>query len=538
MQTKAITTAHQTTVLVLLVAFFLLFGPFINVYANECVVCHVSSVAHLNKQHQFAQQTCVACHHGDESASSESVAHKGLITSPGNLSNAEQICAICHPKHVRGVTKGPMHTGKHIVRTTREILQPDFQHQSGSFQQLGHGLADSMLRKQCASCHLGHERKRQQPDAVTDRGGGCLACHLNALPGNLHPILTRKVEDARCFGCHSRSGRISMSYAGLAEVDTIAAAYEPVSLAKLPDGRLVQRMNPDIHHQAGMACIDCHTGSGLMNLNTGKTTNRVDISCSDCHANNNARLTIDNWPQQHQSMLKHIPFEASNNQGFLQTSSGTPLIHIDTSKDTLLLYPKLGGTPKPIPTAKHTHLPRFNEHEKLSCDSCHAQWIPTCLGCHMHYDEEGKQWDYAEQQFTPGVWHEQRWNTGSGPTTLGKTDENSVDVFLPGMIMTLDHPDLDNSRFIRRFAPISPHTTGSARTCAACHHSSTTLGLGKGKLQDTKGQIRFDPEMEKLVDGLPADAWTDLHQQNFNESSYPRPFTNHEIEQIYRALPH
>lgn len=140
------------------------------------------------------------------------------------------------------------------------------------------------------------------------------------------------------------------------------------------------------------------------------------------------------------------------------------------------------------------------------------------------------------QEFTSGAWHERRWDSGTGPATLGKQDVDNIDVFMPGMIMSLDHPDLEETRFIRRFARISPHTTGPGRSCENCHRSSTALGLGKGSLYETNGKLEFDPKMESLIDGLSADAWTSLENPAvISEEYYPRPFTAHEIEKIYKA---
>ncbi|MCW8964386.1 MAG: hypothetical protein OQL16_11375 [Gammaproteobacteria bacterium] len=430
-----------------------------------------------------------------------------------------------------------MHTGRNIVRTTRQVLEPDtHQGSGGSFQTLGQGIADSMMRKLCASCHLGHDRKPHQTDAVKDRGGGCLACHLNTLPDDKHPALIRKVEDGRCFGCHSRSGRISLSYAGLAEVDSKATVVPSGKHARLADGRLLHREIPDVHHKAGMACIDCHTGTGLMGLNSTEKTHGIDIRCNDCHANSNPRLAVAAWPEQYKFMLERIPYKPDAGQSFLQTSSGTPLVHIEGRADGLLLHPKLGGKPIRIPQLGESHMPLSAEHKTLSCDSCHAGWVPTCLGCHMSYDEKGKQWDHTLQRFSTGAWRERRWGSGAGAAALGKLDADTIGVFLPGMIMSLDHPDLDGTRFIRRFAAISPHTTGAARTCKSCHQSSTALGLGKGRLGYKGNVLEFQAEMAPLVDGLPADAWTSLDQSvPASEQAYPRPFTAPEIERLYRA---
>ena len=460
----------------------------------------------------------------------------GMITSPGNLSDAEKTCGNCHPDQAAGVMKSVMHTGKNIVTTTRAVIEPGQHFEHNDFQHLGHGIADSMLRKLCSSCHLGQKRSGKQPDAVKDRGGGCLACHLNDLPDDQHPVLTRKVEDGRCFGCHSRSGRIALNYAGLAEVQPETAKAAPMNHARLADGRTVVRTAADIHHQAGMACIDCHTGTGLMNLHAGNTSSGPDISCNDCHANSRTRLSRSTWPGQYATQLSRVPFQTKPEQEFLQTKNGTPLTHIQITGNQLLLYPRLGGAPLAIPQAKHQGIESFAQHEKLTCNSCHTRWIPTCLGCHMHYDPDGKQWDHSAQQFTSGTWHERRWQIRTGPATLGKRDAQTIDVFLPGMIMTLAHPDLDTTRFIRRFAPIAPHTTGHSVNCVDCHQSSTAVGLGSGRLQHTNGKLDFTPAMPNLADELPADAWTGLQGKQTETNIYPRPFTATEIKQLYEAV--
>lgn len=524
-------------ILVVLAIGVVLPGLFNNTHAAQCVACHTSSGHELNEKHRFENQSCVACHLGNETSADKTSAHIGLITSPGNMSNVDKTCAGCHPNHATGIVSGVMHTGKNIVRTTRQVLERDMHQGPGdSFQTLGQGIADSMMRKLCASCHLGHPRQSRQPDAVKDRGGGCLACHLNTLPGDQHPTLTRKVEDGRCFGCHSRSGRISLSYAGLSEVDPDTDITRPGEFGRLADGRLLRRHIPDVHHKAGMSCIDCHTGTGLMGLNSAGKTHSIDISCKDCHANDSPRLTMVAWPEQYKFMLEQIPYRTGTGQLFYQTSSGTPLVHIEGGADGLVLHPKLGGEPIRIPQLGRTHIPLSAEHKRLSCDSCHAGWVPTCLGCHMSYEEEGEQWDHTLQEFSPGVWHERRWGSDAGAATLGKLDADTIDVFLPGMIMSLDHPDLDGTRFIRRFAAISPHTTGPARTCKSCHQSSTALGLGKGKLGYKAGVLEFQAEMPPLVDGLPTDAWTSLDKPiPVSGQAYPRPFTAQEIEQLYRV---
>ncbi|MGD2118486.1 MAG: hypothetical protein PVG66_09015 [Chromatiales bacterium] len=457
-----------------------------------------------------------------------------MFARPGELANAEKTCGRCHTRHVQAVRNSRMHTGAGIVSKTRQRLEPQQAHEDpASFQTLGHSLADSLLRKLCASCHLGQDSNRQI-DAVQRRGGGCLACHLENTESG-HARISARVSDANCFGCHSRSGRISLNYAGLAEVDDSNLAEHSTGHARLSDGRLVHKQSADVHHQAGMSCIDCHTGSGLMNLE--QHNGGVDIACNDCHANRQARLTPQTWPAQYRSMLKRIPFEVPADSVFLQTQNGTPLWHIEVRDGQPLLHPKLGGQEIPIPQLAEQHIPLPGEHQRLNCDSCHATWAPLCLGCHMQYDKNRPQWDHQSQAVMPGHWREQRWDLDAGAPVLGLLDQHRIGVFIPGMIMSLDHPSLGETKFLRNFAAISPHTTGAARSCEACHASAWVLGLGGGRLTQGPEGMVFEPEQTSLPDGLPADAWTNLDSKNAAETSnYPRPFNRQEIEKIVRAL--
>lgn len=508
--------------------------------ATTCVECHQAAVRGIADGHRFAERPCARCHRGDESAPEIAQAHAGLIAFPGDLSNAEEICGGCHVVQVRGVAGSDMHTGTGMVRVTRESLGTETDSAiAPTLQRLGDGVADSLLRKLCASCHLGQPKELHHLDPVHDRGGGCLACHVNAYPADAHPSLSVRVEDSRCFGCHSRSGRISLNYAGLAEVDPLPAttAQGAQEVLQLPDGRRVKRRTPDIHHGAGLACVDCHTGAGLMGLAKSRTAKNTDIACADCHDNRRPRVTRSNWPATHRAMLGRIPFEATPDQRFLTTASGTPLWHIELTADgQVLLHRKLGGAPLAIPQVNSTHRPLSDAHATLSCDACHATWAPQCYGCHLGYEPSGEQWDHAEHGVTPGAWQELRWDIRNAPPPLGRRGDGTVDVFIPGMIMTVAHPAWLEDRFVRRFAPLSPHTTGSARQCTDCHASPAALGLGTGQLIATAAGWRFEPAHPPLADGLAADAWTALGRPApLPGVDGSRPFAHEEIDRLLEA---
>ena len=155
----------------------------------------------------------------------------------------------------------------------------------------------------------------------------------------------------------------------------------------------------------------------------------------------------------------------------------------------------------------------------------------------MEYDETGEQWDHVTQQMTPGRWSDRMWGVRNTLPALGVNAEDRVDVFVPGMIMTVAHPEWDDEKFIRMFAPLSPHTSGKSRSCESCHRSSEALGLGRGEISMADGEIRFEPEADILGDGLPADAWTNIGNTLGGRAPFPgqRPLNDVEMKRVLEA---
>lgn len=351
----------------------------------------------------------------------------------------------------------------------------------------------------------------------------CLACHLESPDQGTHPQLTAKVGDQHCFGCHSRSSRISLSYAGLAEVEERAIKTGDMSgnlsgglsgdwaaLGRLPDGRLVERREADVHHRAGLACIDCHTKKEMMGSGEGlyHQAQALDIQCTDCHLNRERRLRRSQLPTE---TAKRVPFPTGPDSEFLATRKHrTPLWHIEVRGEALLLHRKVSGGLVSIPLYSRESHPLEREHARLACSACHSRWAPRCYGCHLRYESDGHQWDHAAQRVTPGRWREQRWGIRNGLPALGVDAAGSIVPFVPGMILSASHPDWPAPKFKRLFASIAPHTAGKARSCASCHESAEALGLGRGRLGKENDGWRFYSSEIRLGDGLPADAWTGL----------------------------
>ena len=155
----------------------------------------------------------------------------------------------------------------------------------------------------------------------------------------------------------------------------------------------------------------------------------------------------------------------------------------------------------------------------------------------MEYAADGEQWDHVERALTPGRWSDERWQVRNALPALGVNDSNQIELFVPGMIMTVTHPDLEDDHFVRMFAPLSPHTSGTSRSCESCHRSSEALGLGQGKLTQTDGEIRFEPADNLLRDGLPSDAWTNADNSLGGRAptAGQRPLNKAEMEAILDA---
>lgn len=113
-------------------------------------------------------------------------------------------------------------------------------------------------------------------------------------------------------------------------------------------------------------------------------------------------------------------------------------------------------------------------HERLSCSSCHAAWVPTCDSCHTSYSASGSWWDFGAGRETPGGWTEKSGPFAAAPPLLGARADGKIVPAQYGMVLTIDATAAGGAKTSRRLlAPAEPHTTGKkARTCESCHRAS------------------------------------------------------------------
>ena len=550
-----------------------------------CLACH-GNVTGLAGSHAPAKIGCASCHAGDAKATDKDLAHAGMVLVPGNLADAGKTCgqAGCHAAIVPRVERSIMTTMAGVIAVDRAALgEPD---PPGAplphAQRLGHGVADSHLRELCVGCHLGQAKTEWGPIGQESQGGGCNACHLEygseaasaiatyvkiprarrtEIP-SAHPTLTLNPRNDHCFGCHSRSGRIALSYEGWNElratVGDNAAPDRPGTVPnssratrQLDDGRHVEKVVADVHHERGMECIDCHTANELMGAGAevARKSQQQRVGCEDCHAASLFSVAPEFVDAESRLLHRLRGWTLAQGQRMGTTRDGEPLVNVvvEPGKGARLLRKRTGEALPLKPPA--TVCTENKGHQRLSCTSCHTAWAPRCSTCHTSFDPAGEGFDHAAQAWVKGTWNETAGPFEAVPPTLGVLADgkarSAIDTFVPGMVMTFDRnreagkpPEVIHRRL---YAKLSSHTVRrEARACASCHSDPVALGLGNGKLRYVvtggSGRWQFTAEKKPSAhDGLPEDAWTGFLRTRTGMVSTregARPFSTEEQRRI------
>lgn len=155
--------------------------------------------------------------------------------SPAKVEAAgEARCVTCH-KGADGVLKGPMAT------RTREL----------AFARRAFGAeGDRFFTESCGGCHV----------------TSCADCH------GFGPHLKGKPTNEACLRCH-KTYSAGWEFEGRAPRED-HARYRRGAVSQ---GEPFLRMLPDVHHERGLGCVDCHT---MKSLQEGK---RAAKGCRDCH---------------------------------------------------------------------------------------------------------------------------------------------------------------------------------------------------------------------------------------------------------------
>jgi hypothetical protein len=583
---------------------------------ERCLTCHWG-IEDLSASHPNSVFGCVSCHGGNGGALTVKSAHLGLRggRNPARLDLAFVSCGsnrsgvgTCHSEREHpflnradNVPRSLMATNAGIINILRFQwgLEPDSRPRFGikavsdgqtalqpippEFDSQGRlNLADSHFRKFCASCHLWSAGPRQSMGRLQ----GCPACHAPyGKGGNYeggdptinrdetgHPkthTITNLIPDERCRACHNRSARVGLSYHGQMESAQYGTPFVRGGLndETISDSRHVLNLVPDIHHEKGLACIDCHTGQETMGDGKvyGHMEDQLEIRCEDCHGTHTtppSTMVVKKDDHLVQALTRSSPFvKPPDGSIILKTSKGRPLTHVRRTEEGYVLTGKLTGKQHPVTviTGK-SNAHRIKGHERLDCDSCHSAWSPQCYGCHQLLDLRFKGKDQLTNKKTRGRWVEGRGHFRFTRNIYGINSRGKVGILVPGcqvwntvidangnVVTPYDSKimQLRNGKTGIAMGPIHPHTTRTeAPRCVECHLDPKSLGLGEGRLRvDSTGTVHLEPIYDSSASGLkisfPIDAAVDTDGTMLQGTSHrlSRPFNKKEIGKILGIAP-
>jgi hypothetical protein len=512
--------------------------------SESCITCHKNTKGY-SSYHNPELIGCASCHLGNTQSFDKKEAHNGMILIPGNLSDAKETCGKCHPNELNKINKSLMTTNSGLVAVDKFVFgESDHPNYHYHIKDIKNSPSDKHIRDLCANCHLGAEKTSYGEINQLSRGGGCNACHLNyskeskadldkylgsnkkILP-KFHPATNIFVNDTHCFGCHSRSSRISTNYIGLQETLLDEETVKNKNNYKvLEDKRVYKYLEEDVHHTKGMLCIDCHSSHEVMG--DDKTylheEQAVKIQCIDCHFNGKPNtIPYDSLDIESKLVFLHRKYKHTDKQIIVAKKDDHPLVNtfIDKKEEAFLIGKKDGKLHKLKPQSLVCS--RDNAHKNVSCSACHSSWSPRCIGCHNQFDEEEpRAFDLLDKKFVKGQWKEYVSEFSSSLPAMGvreNEDVKTIEPAIPGMILTIDKGSYANKEigkdvsFHRLYAPNSPHTTTrNVRDCKSCHSNPGSIGYGNGSLnyeiKNNKGKWVFTPDYAlNSNDNLPEDAW-------------------------------
>ncbi|MBK8177827.1 MAG: hypothetical protein IPK67_02780 [Planctomycetes bacterium] len=456
--------------------------------------------------------------------------------NPMDLRVAEEVCAPCHAEEVTRVhrslhatTAGHLSDGFYEVGLLKEkgsrysifpvTADPSVPGDAPMFEQVPpfnsklprDRLATHFMdltRKECAQCHLWSKGRAVRGRVGFDgdyRGEGCAACHVayaqdgrsrsadasidKLEPG--HPArhgMTRAPATSTCTACHNGDAAIGLSFQGKAQLPPGAPGGPEIPgttdvllhRAFYIDDPAVTP--PDVHHERGMHCVDCHTENDAMGDGSlrGAMENAVEIACQDCHGTFTARST-------------------------LRTASGTLLTQLSREADGVWLTGKVDGARHRVVQVvdvlahgSEDHNPRAAEamnssHARLECYTCHAGWNPNFLGFHFDRNESLSQLDLLSGKRTQGrVTTQEKLFATWKSFYAGFNESGRIAPYLTGFSTMGTVHDAEGKLLLDQELPVTAaglsgmtmihhqlHTTRpTARSCVECHRSGATWGLG------------------------------------------------------------
>jgi hypothetical protein len=548
---------------------------------EQCLSCH-RGIEHTSPSHSG----CVSCHGGNPKATTKNEAHRGIygLSNRSYPGRWEQGCGTCHRSQLERMQSSQMYTASGMIdqaQATWEGERPGIRYgsqqaslydlegkpiQQRDVAELDH-LSGELYRKFCARCHVA---RQQDPIYGSGNPAGCAACHfpygkqgkyrggdsvmLGRSPhGDSHAMHTLPSLQS-CSQCHHRSGRTALSYQGLMDgnnglVPTRDGKPGPVAGS---DFRNYTHIAPDVHHQAGMDCIDCHTSREIMGEGYAAANmhGQLEVRCEDCHGSSARPPVYRTIVRENEDPVREsrsYPLQMRPGMQMILTSKGRPFSNVFHVDGNVLVQVKQSGKllrSKVITgTAEHAVV----GHGRMSCTSCHSRTVVQCYGCHTQYDKQNFQIDFIKGQPTRGEFTETEDYRTLYPFPLALNSKGTISPVTPGCqtFVTVVEEDGTFSRegeIARykgkrqlRFAPFYGHNTGSrAVGCSECHANPTFLGFGQHVIQgrSIKGTLLCELSDNKPLDGFLTMDNGAVRAYSAITREHARPLNGQEVQRV------
>lgn len=377
-------------------------------------------------------------------------------------------------------------------------------------------VQEQLLVQACLGCHL------QDSGPITrapgsHRGAGCAACHVDYaedglsrsadpfVPDNVAPhpethALVASPSTQTCVACHAGGARIGLSYQGLRE----AALADDLSRA-VPVGRPLHGLAaeqlirdedrdngfdetpPDLHFEAGLACVDCHGAAelhGSGRIGADRTCEPAVTRCEDCHGDVRREADL--------ALTRHALSRRADGAIVLTTRRDGRALVVPQTRDALdPTHPRFNPL---AAAAKAVDAHDWSHADRIECSTCHAGWMPSCYGCHVELDLAGTGRYLTTAAIVPGavttellmsathdqvlLWNQRGKLQGSMPAerlfftlhVAGEPGDSPAFAMAPRSLA--DAAGARHPSFGQR--PIDPHTTRKASPFSACDRCHAT----------------------------------------------------------------
>ena len=603
--------------------------------SEKCVSCH-RGISEIGRSHPLSFG-CTVCHGGDGNAEVKDIAHSTLIydpeagtgkRNPSSFSVVDKTCgqAYCHSghfqkdrNHIERVKKSMMGTlagmisglryqwgaqghreASYGVRAVEDkdgdvplnedalsklqtlpvFSDGEINSSTGDYR-VSHHIGDRLLKDRCFQCHIDSPG---QPGNF--RSQGCAACHFTYAVDGLYkgedPTISRDEEghperhsmtvltpDVICEQCHKgyQSNQTNISIkTGLTD-----GIMDKTSVNSFLSG--FGKIKQDVHVEAGLECIDCHTQFDIMGDGNiySKQHQAVEIRCETCHGDAASRplITQVNDPSDRVIRLARSYKGWSNLVGdwMVLSSRQRKLTNVKVKEGMIVTLGKRTGnvyaTPLTIEAVESHDIP--GHKNKLECTSCHSQWVPNCKGCHSTFMPEaggvGQSWAPVAKQMVnvespsfmlgprgkvaPMITPERHllnvFDEQGNPIPVMRDNGDAVGVYRE-WLFTNPHGYSGG----RLAYAMNPHSVGKqVRSCVSCHMSPRALGLGEGDISiglnsSGKNDALLPLIRTEIIFGrsqLAPKARVTLRGEPLAGVSQPdaRPFNQQEINRILRV---